>query len=225
METAHFAVTVRNPTKEPLEVRAPFHPRSGQFRIVDNSEEDIARIGVPTIVLRPGQGVTRRVAIRVPDLLAGFYRIRYSYQVGAGVDFRVAKISSTKLWAVSGVHLQPEEVRDEVGRTSRKSASVAFFVVETSPDEYWLYRSYPDTRRDISPYPNREYTLRVLLQQLIGFERIQRLDEPVLSLRIDLRADETADLVAETPNHQPLILHVPVRPDKKQQAAEEWPPH
>jgi hypothetical protein len=231
-ERARLAVTIGNPSNSPLEVRAPFQQRSGgfyvakvfdgggeEFMLSDDSGLQPARFNVPTMIMQPGQEVTQTIAtnrssqFRIPGS-SGMYRVKYSYAYGAGADFRVIDISAAKLWAVSLVHLQPEEVLDEVGRASMKRACVPFFAVETSPGEHWLLRGDPDTRRDISPSPNREFTLDVLLSQLIGFERVKQLDEPVTSMRMDLRADETVDVIAETASHRQIMLHVPARPAK-----------
>jgi hypothetical protein len=231
-ERARLHVTIRNPNNTPLEVRTPFVQRSGGFYVArvfeDGSEEFMlsddsglrpASRNVPTMVMQPGQEVTHTVStvvggrFRIPRS-SGTYRVKYSYAFEAGADFRVTNIATAKLWAVSLVHLQPEEVRDDVGRTSMKRACVAFFVVETSPGENWLFRADPDTSHDVAVSLSREDALRRLIDDLICFERVKQLDEPVTSLETELRADETVDLVAHTIAQRQIMLHLPARPAK-----------
>jgi hypothetical protein len=96
----------------------------------------------------------------------------------------------------------------ELGKPTVKSAVVPFMVVETLPREYWLFRGDP-RKRELSPWPFKEFTLRELLGQVAFFERVQRLDEPVTSLETELRADDTVDVRVQAASGRVQLFKVP----------------
>jgi hypothetical protein len=181
----------------------------------------IVRWDVPTTILSPGQEVTQSVysddtgpapwtgPVRIPTD-PGRYRLKYGYGQRMHADFRV--VSPTRLCAVSLVHLPPVEIIDaETRRPAMRGSVVPFLVIETTPGVYWLFRGDPLFREAFSPYPFAEYNLRVL-DRLGRFERVQRVDEAVTSLRTELHADETVDLIAGTAGNHQTVLHAPAKP-------------
>jgi hypothetical protein len=232
-ETAVVRATVRNPTHAAMVVRTPFELRNGQFYITRVSEaggeegtpwddgglQPAPRL-FPTTVLQPSQEVTTTVlttakgSLHIPGT-SGRYRLKYSYDERAGADFRVVAISEAKLRAISMVRLPAEEFYDyEAQQKVMRQPHVAFFAVETSPTELWLYRSDPDFRGQLSPGPSGEYTLGRLINQVMGLQRVRKLDGRPLTLQSQMRADDTADVIVHDETGRQVVLNVPARPTR-----------
>ncbi len=229
-ETIRVTVTLRNPTAVPLRIPQPFHQQTGSCDMILKGviapgvygDEQTVGAGftanfwnVPTIVLAPGEEVTTTASLKdhvvwqqvwIPDR-PGEWRMKYSYDKRMGANFRVVR--PTKLWAISIVHLPPTEEMDyEVGKPTVKSAVVPFLAIETLPGEYWLFRGDP-RKRELSPWPLKEFTLDVLYSQIPFFERVRRLDEPVASLQTELHADDTVDVRVQSASGRVLLFNVP----------------
>jgi hypothetical protein len=214
-------------------VRTPFQPRNGQFYITRVSEtggeegtpwddgglQPTPR-GFPTTVLQPSQEVTTTVlttykgALHIPGV-SGRYRLKYSYDERPGADFQVVPVSNTKLGGFSVVHLPSEEVYDYESRKQvMKQPYVAFFAVEISPTEIWLYRSDPDIRPQPSWGSGEGLTLSRVIDDLTGLQRVRRLEQRSRSLQTQLRAGDSVDVTVGDVTGRQYVMNVPARPTR-----------
>ena len=232
-ERAVLTVTIKNPTNAPLEVPAPFQTGAcylifepdlskppGGLPPDDDFGGYFAYATAPTMVLSPGQVTEQTVTTGEPkpwwvsfDIprTPGRWRVAYGYDDRIHADFKV--VEPTKLWAISILHLRPTEEM-EYGKPTVRSSVVPFLAIETVSGEHWLFRGDP-LRKELSPWPLKEFTLDVLYSQIRFFERVQRLAEPVTSLHTELRADDTVDVEAKTASGRMQRFNIPSAPSKK----------
>jgi hypothetical protein len=174
---------------------------------------------VPTIVLAPGQAITktqttmessRWVTFTIP-YEPGEYGLVYTFDDRAHAAFKV--LQPLKATAIAAVALPPVEIADI--RTNHQrvmhSGTAILLVVEISPQDYRLVRAA--MFRDISGHlnPNNPASF---LRELYGYETVGTFGEEVTSLKASMANGDTVDVTAITASQREIHMNVPAQPAK-----------
>jgi hypothetical protein len=231
-EIARITVTIRNPTASALEIPAPFKVgRCEILPLIPTRPELVGHFGgvahaltthvswnVPTLVLAPGQVVTKTETTlehtawknaEVP-MDPGEWWVGYSYDHRMGALFRV--VEPLKATAITSVRLPPEEITDyQTQKRVMHSGSVILLAVEVAPRDYRLVRAamFEDISHQLNPSNPAGF-----LRQLYGYETVGTSDEEVTSLKASMGNDDTVDVTAVTASQREIHMNVPARPAK-----------
>ena len=109
----------------------------------------------------------------------------------------------------SSIFLMPENVvkQSATGREMVGRPAIPFFVIETVPGEYWLFRDngYCCDAADSFQFRLRKGELALPYARF--YRRIAKLDGSVSGIKTELGPNESVDVIIEMPGREPQRLN------------------